>query len=317
MKILVTGCAGFIGANFTAYILDKYPLDTVVGVDCLTYAANLKALGELRMNERFVFYREDICNAAAIDEIFANERPEVVINFAAESHVDRSIENSAIFVRTNVLGTEVLLAASLKYGIRRFHQISTDEVYGDLPIASKRVFTEHSSLRPSSPYSASKAAADLLVLSYKRTHGLSVSISRSANNYGKYQHVEKLIPKAVSFALRGEPFTIYGKGDNVRDWIHVLDHCRAVDLIVRQGKSGCVYNVGGTHQLSNLAMVDKIYALIGCTPAPVCHVADRKGHDRKYALSTEKLARELGWACEVDFDRGLAGTVEWYTENYK
>ena len=317
MKILVTGCAGFIGANFTEYILDNYPLDTVIGVDCLTYAANLPALEGLCARRGFTFYREDICNRDAIDKVFASERPDVVVNFAAESHVDRSIDDSAIFVRTNVLGTEVLLASSLKYGVSRFHQISTDEVYGDLPVDSKREFTEHSPLRPSSPYSASKAAADLLVLSYKRTHGLSVSISRSANNYGKYQHVEKLIPKAVSFALQGMPFTIYGKGDNVRDWIHVSDHCRAVDLIIRHGKSGGVYNVGGNCQLSNLAIVDKIYASLGITPAPVCHVADRKGHDRKYALSSAKLMRELGFACEVDFDRGLAGTVEWYAENYK
>ena len=312
MKILITGCAGFIGTNFTKYWLDNYTEDTVIGVDCLTYAANLPALAELKLHDKFNFYKTNICDRQAVEKIFQNEAPDVVINFAAESHVDRSIADSRIFVETNVLGTQTLLDMCVKYGTRRFHQISTDEVYGDLPLDTDETFTENSPLKPSSPYSASKAAADLLVLSYYRTHRLSVSISRSSNNYGKYQHTEKLIPKAIEYALSDKPFPIYGDGLNVRDWIYVDDHCCAIDLIVRNASPGSVYNVGGNTLLSNIALIKLILRQLGKSENLITFVADRKGHDRKYALNCNKLIIELGWKPQVDFSKGLKEIIEWY-----
>ena len=309
MKVLITGCAGFIGANFTEYWLKTYPDDTIVGIDCLTYAANISALKALQTRKNFHFYKTNICNQQEIEKIFQNESPDVVINFAAESHVDRSIENSKIFMETNVLGTQVLLDASLKYGVKRFHQVSTDEVYGDLPIESEVSFTENSLLNPSSPYSASKAAADLLVLSYYRTHGLSVSISRSSNNYGKYQHTEKLIPKVIEFALNNKKFPIYGSGLNIRDWIHVEDHCRAIDLIVKNAQSGKVYNVGGNNLVSNIILIKNILRQLNKSEDLITFVADRKGHDRKYALNCNKLITELGWTPQVNFADGLKETI--------
>lgn len=318
MNIIITGCAGFIGTNFTEYWLAAHPEDRVIGVDCLTYAANREALAALceRERERFSFYEVNICDRAAMDAIFAGERPDIVINFAAESHVDRSIDSAAVFIESNVLGVQVLLDLCLAYGITRYHQISTDEVYGDLPLDTDEVFTEESPLKPSSPYSASKAAADLLVLSYFRTHGLSVSISRSANNYGRYQHPEKLIPKVVQYALRGEPFPIYGNGLNVRDWLHTLDHSRAIDLVVHNAPSGSVYNVGGGTLLDNVTMVKTIHAQLGVPADRIVFTADRKGHDRKYALSTAKLSAELGWHPEVAFSEGLSDTVAWYADKF-
>ena len=318
MNIIITGCAGFIGTNFTEYWLAAHPEDRVIGVDCLTYAANREALAALceRERERFSFYEVNICDRAAMDAIFASERPDIVINFAAESHVDRSIDSAAVFIESNVLGVQVLLDLCLAYGITRYHQISTDEVYGDLPLDTDEVFTEESPLKPSSPYSASKAAADLLVLSYFRTHGLSVSISRSANNYGRYQHPEKLIPKVVQYALRGEPFPIYGNGLNVRDWLHTLDHSRAIDLVVHNAPSGSVYNVGGGTLLDNVTMVKTIHTLLGVPADRIVFTADRKGHDRKYALSTAKLSAELGWHPEVAFSEGLSDTVAWYADKF-
>jgi dTDP-glucose 4,6-dehydratase len=316
MTIIITGCAGFIGTNFTRYWLERYPEDRVVGVDCLTYAANRAALDELRTEARFGFYPANICDRAAMAAIFEAERPDTVINFAAESHVDRSIESSAVFIESNVLGVQVLLDLCLAHGVGRFHQISTDEVYGDLPLDSPDAFTEDSPLRPSSPYSASKAAADLLTLSYHKTHGLSVSVSRSANNYGPYQHPEKLIPKAVQYALDATPFPIYGNGQNVRDWLHVLDHCRAVDLIVHHAPSGSIYNVGGGTLLDNLTLLGRIHRTLGLEGA-ITHVPDRKGHDRKYALSSAKLTRELGWRPEIPFDEGLAATVAHFVGTFR
>lgn len=312
MRILITGCAGFIGANFTNYWLDTYAEDIVIGVDCLTYAANIPALSELQNRKNFKFYKTNICDRQEIESIFLDEAPDIVINFAAESHVDRSITDSRIFVETNVLGTQTLLDLCLQYNVRRFHQISTDEVYGDLPLDTDEVFTENSPLKPSSPYSASKAAADMLVLSYFRTHGLSVSVSRSANNYGKYQHAEKLIPKAINFALCNKEFPIYGDGLNIRDWIHVDDHCRAIDLIVRNAPSGSIYNVGGGTLLSNITLVKEILRQFGKSEDLIMFVADRKGHDRKYALNCDKLISELGWKPQVDFSNGLMETINWY-----
>lgn len=309
MKALITGCAGFIGANLTKYWLDRYADDTVVGVDCLTYAANLCALAELKAHNKFHFYQANICDRQAVESIFESEAPDIVINLAAESHVDRSISDARIFVETNVLGVQTLLDACLKYGIKRFHQISTDEVYGDLPLDSDATFTESSPLKPSSPYSASKAAADLLVLSYFRTHGLSVSVSRSANNYGPYQHTEKLIPKTIEYALRNKPIPIYGDGLNVRDWLYVGDHCRAIDAIVRRAPFGSVYNVGGGKLLSNIVLVKEILRCLERSEDLIAFVADRKGHDRKYALNCDKLARELGWKPQVNFADGLRETI--------
>lgn len=313
MKLLVTGCAGFIGANFCNYLLDNYPQDSVVGVDCLTYAANKEALDELKKSENLTFYKNNICDRETMEHVFATERPDVVVNFAAESHVDRSIEDSSAFIETNVLGVGVLLDMSKKYGIKRFHQISTDEVYGDTPLDCCESFTEDSPLKPSSPYSASKAAADLLALSYMRTHGLPVSVSRSSNNYGKFQHKEKLIPMAISRALEGNPVTLYGDGKNLRDWLFVLDNCRAIDLIIRAGECG-VYNVGAGNQVSNLDLVKRILSFLGKPDAEIVFVEDRKGHDRRYAVSPDKI-KSLGWMPEAEFDKELKSTVRWYREN--
>ncbi len=314
MKILITGCAGFIGSNFALYTLDKYPEDSVVGVDCLTYAASTEALRELSEYKNFTFYKENICDAAAMERIFAAEKPDVVVNFAAESHVDNSICDARPFIETNVLGTQVLLDTSLRHSVSRFHQISTDEVYGDLPIDSIERFTEDSSLNPSSPYSASKAAADLLALSYAKTYGLKLSISRSTNNYGIYQHSEKLIPMTVGRIMSHTPIPVYGDGSNIRDWLYVVDHCRAVDLIIRKGKCE-IYNVVADNQWSNVDLVNKIIELSGNPKAKIEFVTDRKGHDRKYALGCEKL-RKLGWKVEAEFESALKDTVDWYKKKH-
>lgn len=310
MKILVTGCAGFIGANFSLYLLNNYPTDTVVGVDVLTYAACDEALKRLLEQDRFIFYKENICDATAMERIFSIENPEVVVNFAAESHVDNSIADSRPFVETNILGTQVLLDASVHHNVSRFHQISTDEVYGDASVFAGQRFNENSPLKPSSPYSASKAAADLLVLSYMRTHGLKASVSRSSNNYGIYQHREKLIPMTVSKLLSGESVHIYGDGSNMRDWLSVTDHCRAIDFIIRKGKCE-IYNVGADNEWSNIDLVKKIMTLCSCPDGKIAFVEDRKGHDVRYAISSDKL-RSLGWTPMADFDLELKATVEWY-----
>lgn len=311
MNIVVTGCAGFIGVNFSTYLIDRYPADRVIGIDSLTYAANLDALAELSAREGFCFYKADICDEAAIEAIFALEKPDIVVNFAAESHVDRSLSNPDIFMRTNVQGTAVLLDAAARHGVQHFHQISTDEVYGDMPLDSTDKFTESSPLNPTSPYSLSKARADMIVLSYGDRLGIDVSISRSTNNFGPYQHIEKLIPMSIDRLLSHLPVPIYGDGSNMRDWLYVLDHCAAVDLIIRAGKCG-IYNVGASNEWANIDLIKKIITLIGIPNAEMIFVEDRKNHDRRYPVSCEKIKVELGWAPEADFESMLKYTVEWY-----
>lgn len=316
MTIAVTGCAGFIGINFLKFTFAEHPDDKVIGIDKLTYAANLSELEKLKNHEGFIFHKSDICNAEEIDRIFAAHRPDIVINFAAESHVDTSITSPDLFIKTNILGTQVLLAASYKYGVRRFHQVSTDEVYGDLPTDSTDTFKECSPLFPSSPYSASKASADLMTLAYRKTHGLSVSISRSSNNYGEYQHTEKFIPKAIKAALSDKPIEIYGDGSNVRNWIWVTDNCRAIDLIARHGKDGGIYNVGGETYMTNLTLAKLILVSLGKSEENIKFVADRKGHDKKYAIDSAKIKNELGWREEIYFDDGIKETVKAYKSHF-
>ena len=311
MKILITGCAGFIGVNFTKYWLENHAEDIIVGVDCLTYAANVSKLKNLQENSRFIFYKTDICDREAIYRISQTEKPDILVNFAAESHVDNSIETPDIFIKTNVFGTQVLLDACVKYGIKRFHQISTDEVYGDLPLDSEGSFNETSPLKPSSPYSASKAAADLLTLSYYKTYGLPITISRSSNNYGKHQHEEKLIPKTIKMAVAGMQIPIYGDGKNVRDWLYVDDHCRAIDLILHKGKVGEIYNIGANNEISNLHLATQILSILQKDESQISFVEDRKGHDRRYSVNTSKLIG-LGWQPQIPFEKGLFDTVLWY-----
>ncbi|MBR6632973.1 MAG: dTDP-glucose 4,6-dehydratase [Clostridia bacterium] len=317
MTIIVTGGAGFIGSNFIFHILEKYPDYRVICYDKLTYAGNLANLNGVISNPNFSFVKGDICDQKAVLGLFEAEKPDVVINFAAESHVDRSIENSRIFIETNVLGTQVLLEASLRCGVKRFHQISTDEVYGDLPLDSKSSFKEDSVLKPSSPYSASKASADLLTLSYFRTHGLNVTVSRSSNNYGAYQFPEKLIPLMIVNALRDKPMTVYGKGENLRDWLFVDDHCKAVDLIIHNGRAGEVYNVGGRCEKRNIDVVKMICRELGKPESLITYVEDRKGHDMRYSVDISKIQAELGWVPETEFANGMKKTVSWYLKNRK
>lgn len=316
MKILVTGGAGFIGTNFIKYIMDRHKDDEVLCVDKLTYAGNRGNLAEFENDSRFEFCKADICDKDKIEKIFRGYAPDCVINFAAESHVDRSLVNPSAFIETNVVGTQILLDAVNKYQIKRFHQVSTDEVYGDLPLDRPELkFNEESMLKPSSPYSASKAAADLLVLAYHRSFKTPVTVSRCSNNYGPYQHFEKLIPHMISLALCGKPLTVYGDGKNVRDWIYVDDHCRAIDMIIRGGKSGEVYNVGGGNEISNIGLVRMILSLLKKPEALIEYVADRPGHDRRYAINSDKLSRSLGYSPNVEFSDGLCKTVEWYVKN--
>lgn len=311
MKIVVTGCAGFIGANFSEYILDNYSSDIVVGIDCLTYAASEKALSCLNGYKNFIFYRADICDKTEMERIFDIESPDAVVNFAAESHVDRSFIDPDIFMRTNVHGTGVLLEVANKYKVKHFHQISTDEVYGDMPLDAVDRFTESSRLTPNSPYSVSKATADMLVLDFSEKQGVSASISRSTNNYGKYQHTEKLIPMAINRILSDQSVTLYGDGSNMRDWLYVLDHCRAVDMIIRAGKRG-IFNVGAANEWANIDLVKKIMSLLGKPDGEIAFVEDRKNHDRRYPVCCEKIMRELDWRPEADFEVKLKETVEWY-----
>ena len=316
MTVLVTGGAGFIGANFIFYMLDRRPEDRVVCLDKLTYAGNPDTLTPAMDHPRFRFVRGDICDRAAVNALFEEERPDVVVNFAAESHVDRSIEDPEVFLRTNILGTASLMDACRTYGISRFHQVSTDEVYGDLPLdRPDLLFTEETPLHTSSPYSSSKAAADLLVLSYHRTYGLPVTVSRCSNNYGPYQFPEKLIPLMISSALRDQPLPVYGQGRNVRDWLYVEDHCKAIDLILRQGRTGEVYNVGGHNEMRNIDIVRLICRELGKPESLIAYVEDRKGHDLRYAVDPEKIRRELGWAPETAFQDGIKQTIRWYLDN--
>ena len=316
MVILVTGGAGFIGSNFIYYELDKYAEDRIVCIDALTDAGNLETLEEALKNERFVFYRGDIADGEFVNGVFAKEHPDIVVNFAAESHVDRSIEAPDIFLRTNVIGTMTLLEACRKYGIQRFHQVGTDEVYGDLPLdRTDLFFTEETPIHTSSPYSASKAAADLLVLAYHRTYGLPVTISRCSNNYGPYHFPEKLIPLMISRALADESLPVYGSGENVRDWLYVKDHCSAIDLVMRKGRDGEVYNIGGHNERTNLQVVKTILKELGKPETLITYVKDRPGHDMRYAIDPTKIRSELGWQPETSFDDGIKQTIRWYLDN--
>ena len=316
MTLLVTGGAGFIGSNFIFYWLKHHPEDRVVCLDKLTYAGNRATLVPVLEHPSFRFVRGDICDREAVDRLFGEEWPQAVMNFAAESHVDRSIQDPGVFLQTNVLGTQVLLDACRAHGGVRFHQVSTDEVYGDLPLdRPDLLFTEDSPLRPSSPYSASKAGADLLTLAYGRTFGLPVTVSRCSNNYGPYQFPEKLIPRMIVRALAGKTLPVYGGGENVRDWLHVDDHCAALDAILQMGRAGEVYNIGGRSERTNLEIVGLICRRLEVPPEQVVHVADRKGHDKRYAIDSGKLSQQLGWRPQVPFEAGMEETINWYLDH--
>ncbi len=316
MKILVTGGAGFIGSNFIYYLLSKYPEDKIACLDALTYAGNLRTLEKAIRNENFKFKKGDISDRDTVFSMFEREKFDVAVNFAAESHVDRSLVNPEIFLKTNILGTQVLMDACRQYGIKRFHQISTDEVYGDLPLDREDLFfTEQTPIHTSSPYSASKAAADLLVLSYFRTYNLPVSITRCSNNYGPYHFPEKLIPLVITRAINDKSIPVYGNGQNVRDWLYVEDHCSAVDLVIRKGKAGEVYNVGGHNEYSNLNVVKTILRLLNKDESLIAYVKDRPGHDMRYAIDPAKIHNELGWLPKTRFDEGISKTIEWYVDN--
>lgn len=318
MTIFVTGGAGFIGSNFIFHILKKYPDYRVVCLDKLTYAGNLSTLASVEGNKNFRFVKIDICDRQAVFNLFKEEKPHTVVNFAAESHVDRSIADPEIFLKTNILGTATLMDACREYGIKRFHQVSTDEVYGDLPLDRPDLFfTEKTPIHTSSPYSSSKAAADLLVLAYYRTYGLPVTVSRCSNNYGPYHFPEKLIPLMIANALNDKPLPVYGTGENVRDWLYVEDHCKAIDLIIHKGKAGEVYNVGGHNEMRNIDIVKLICKELGKPESLITYVSDRKGHDLRYAIDPTKIHTELGWLPETKFSDGIKKTVKWYLENRK
>ena len=316
MTILVTGGAGFIGSNFIFHMLKKYPDYRIVCLDKLTYAGNLSTLSSVLEEPNFRFVRLDICDREGVFRLFEEERPDIVVNFAAESHVDRSILDPGIFLQTNILGTATLMDACRKFGIRRFHQVSTDEVYGDLPLTRPDLFfTEETPLHTSSPYSASKASADLLVLAYHKTYRLPVTISRCSNNYGPYQFPEKLIPLTIVNALHEKPLPVYGTGENVRDWLYVEDHCKAIDLILHKGREGEVYNVGGHNERKNIDIVRLICKALGKSESLITYVADRKGHDMRYAIDPTKIQNELGWLPETKFEDGIQKTIQWYLNN--
>lgn len=314
--VLVTGGAGFIGSNFVYHMLEKHPDYKIVCVDCLTYAGNMSTLKKALENGNFVFYKTNICDRKKIYGIFEKETPDIVVNFAAESHVDRSIDNPEVFLKTNILGTQVMMDACRKLGNIRYHQVSTDEVYGDLPLdRPDLMFTEETSIHTSSPYSASKASADLLVSAYYRTYNLPVTISRCSNNYGPYHFPEKLIPLMVINALNDKQLPVYGEGLNVRDWLYVEDHCRAIDLIIHNGRIGEVYNVGGHNEMKNIDIVKLICDYLGKPYSLITHVADRKGHDMRYAIDPTKIHNELGWLPETKFADGIKKTIDWYLNN--
>lgn len=321
MNILITGGAGFIGSNFIYYLARKYPKYRIVCMDALTYAGNIQTLEGILGNPNFRFIKGDIADGNTVFGMFADEQKQhggidIVVNFAAETHVDRSIKDSGIFLRTNVIGTQVLLEASRKYGIKRYHQVSTDEVYGELPLdRPDMLFTEATSLHTSSPYSASKAAADLLVLSFYRTYKLPITISRCSNNYGPYQFPEKLIPLMISKAVFNQPLPVYGKGENMRDWLYVEDHCKAIDLIIHKGRRGEIYNIGGRNEKTNLEVVKLIVKELGKPESLICFVADRPGHDLRYAVDPSKIHKELGWYPETCFDAGIRKTIQWYLDH--
>lgn len=316
MKILVTGGAGFIGSNFIHYMLEKYPDREIVNLDLLTYAGNLESLKDVEHLPNYRFVHGDIADRPFVMELFGKEQFDVVVNFAAESHVDRSVANPEVFLRSNVIGTQVLLDAARTYGVQRYHQVSTDEVYGDLPLDRKDLmFTETTPIHTSSPYSAAKAGADLFVMAYHRTFGLPVTISRCSNNYGPYQFPEKVIPLMILRALKDETLPVYGTGENVRDWLHVKDHCSAIDLILEKGRVGEVYNIGGHNERTNLQMVHTILDRLHKPESLIRFVTDRPGHDLRYAIDPTKIETELGWTPEYNFDTGIAQTIDWYVAN--
>lgn len=316
MNIIVTGGAGFIGSNFIYHILKNYPDYRVICIDSLTYAGNMSTLAEAMKDERFKFYKTNICDRKAVYDIFEAEKPDVVVNFAAESHVDRSIENPEVFLQTNILGTQVMMDACRKYGNVRYHQVSTDEVYGDLPLDRPDLFfTEDTPIHTSSPYSASKASADLLVQAYNRTFGLPITISRCSNNYGPYHFPEKLIPLMITRALADQPLPVYGEGLNIRDWLYVEEHCRAIDLIIHSGRIGEVYNVGGHNEMKNIDIVKLICDALNKPCSLITYVTDRKGHDMRYAIDPSKIHHDLGWLPETRFEDGLKLTIDWYLNN--
>lgn len=310
MKIVVTGGAGFIGGNFVHYMLNLYNDYKIICLDALTYAGNMETLEPVKNNPNFKFYKADIADRTAVYEIFEKEKPDIIVNFAAESHVDRSIDNPGIFLQTNVIGTGVLMDACRKYGITRYHQVSTDEVYGDLPLDRPDLFfTETTPLHTSSPYSASKASADLLVQAYHRTFKLPVTISRCSNNYGPYHFPEKLIPLMIANALADKELPVYGKGENIRDWLYVEDHCSAIDLIIHKGRVGEVYNIGGHNEKTNLEVVKIILKELGKSEDLIKYVTDRPGHDMRYAIDPAKIHSELGWLPAVKFEDGIKKTI--------
>lgn len=316
MNIIITGGAGFIGSNFIFHMMEAHPDYRLICLDKLTYAGNLSTLAPVMDKPNFRFVKMDICDRDAVYGLFEEEHPDIVVNFAAESHVDRSIENPTIFLETNIIGTSVLMDACRKYGIERYHQVSTDEVYGDLPLDRPDLFfTEKTPLHTSSPYSSSKAGADLLVMAYHRTYGLPVTISRCSNNYGPYQFPEKLIPLMINNALNDKPLPVYGDGKNVRDWLYVEDHCKAIDLILEHGKIGEVYNIGGHNEMANIDIVKLICKELGKPESLIHYVTDRKGHDRRYAIDPAKIHGELGWLPETKFADGIVKTIHWYLEN--
>ena len=316
MNILVTGGAGFIGSNFIYHMLHKYPDYRIICVDGLTYAGNLSTLENALKNPNFKFYKTNICDRPEIYRIFETEHPDIVVNFAAESHVDRSIENPEVFLDTNIKGTAVMMDACRTYGIKRYHQVSTDEVYGDLPLDRPDLFfTEETPIHTSSPYSSSKAGADLLVLAYHRTFGLPVTISRCSNNYGPYHFPEKLIPLMIANALADKPLPVYGEGLNVRDWLYVEDHCKAIDLIIHKGRVGEVYNIGGHNEMRNIDIVKIICRELGKPESLITYVTDRAGHDMRYAIDPTKIHNELGWLPETKFEDGIKKTIQWYLDN--
>ena len=314
--IIVTGGAGFIGSNFVYYMLKKYPNYRIVCLDLLTYAGNLSTLKKAMENPNFKFYKVDICDKAEIEKIFEEEKPDIVVNFAAESHVDRSILDPQLFLKTNILGPQVLMDACRKYGVSRYHQVSTDEVYGDLPLDRPDLFfTEDTNLHASSPYSASKASADLVTLAYHRTYGLPVSISRCSNNYGPYHFPEKLIPLCIINALNDKPLPVYGDGQNVRDWLYVEDHCKAIDMIIHADVVGEVFNVGGHNEMANIDIVKLILKELGKPESLITYVEDRKGHDKRYAIDPTKIKTQLGWEPETKFENGIVKTIKWYLDH--
>ncbi len=314
MRMLVTGGAGFIGTNFIKYWLKKHPDDTIINLDVLTYAGNSQNLAALTSNPRYKFIKGDICNAFLVKEILTAEKIDLIVNFAAESHVDRSIVDSKQFIQTNVEGTRVLLSMATKVGGLRFHHISTDEVYGSLSLTDKP-FNETSPYRPRSPYSASKAAADHLVMAFFHTYKLPVTISNCSNNFGPYQHPEKLFPLAITNALSGKKIPLYGKGENIRDWIYVYDHCAGIEAVIKKGKIGETYCLGGGSEMSNIAVIKHILDYLNMGEEMIEFVKDRPGHDFRYAIDYTKAKQDLGWEPKTEFKEGLGQTIEWYNEN--